>query len=314
MSTLGKVLAVFNILIVLVAFFYFFPTDWGTRQSWAYSYYRHELVLDGLPLDDQEKDTEGHLQKDKLSEETKKQVFQGAGSPVSTQMEEIDNVRNECNGLQNSDPGRLKEILSTMARTGAERDEIMAIAPANLQDPVTRIFEEVDKAKDPGTRRSAIAHVLFNVYDKEKKEKRLLIVIGLKEYTREVNQEADALIAMAARVRRGMQRDLSAFEAHYPQLVKDIQVLFQKIEDAKKQLEFQDQLAKSHNSLVMRRNQDVESLKKAILDARLATRKAMEELTNEQKLYHQAENEAGQRAKQNQDLEREIRQREHVEK
>ena len=46
----------------------------------------------------------------------------------------------------------------------------------------------------------------------------------------------------------------------------------------------------------------------------VATKRAMEELTNEQKLYHQAENEAGQRAKQNQDLEREIRQREHVEK
>jgi hypothetical protein len=314
MSTLGKVLAVFNILIVLAAFFYFFPTNWGTRQSWAYSYYRHELVLDGLPLDDQEKDTEGHLQKDKLSETTLKQMFQGAGETVSTQMKEIDDVRKKCNELQNNNPARLKEILSTMARTGAERDEILATDPAQLKDPVTRIFEEVDKAKDPGALRSAIAHVLFNSYEKEDKEKRLLVVIGLKEYTREVNQEADALIAMAARFRRGMQRDLSAFEAHYPQLVKDIQVLFQKIEDAKKQLEFQDQLAKSHNSLVMRRNQDVEALKQAILDARLATRKAMEELTNEQKLYHQAENEAGQRAKQNQDLEREIRQREHVEK
>src|SRR6266481_9212999 len=143
MSTLGKVLAVFNILMALAAFFYFFPTNWGTRQSWAYSYFRHELVLDRLPLDDQEKDTEGHLQKDKLSEETKKQVFQGAGSPVSTQMEEIENVRKKCNELQNNNPARLKEILSTMARTGAERDEILATDPAQLKDPVTRIFEEV---------------------------------------------------------------------------------------------------------------------------------------------------------------------------
>src|SRR5439155_7258180 len=205
----------------------------------------------------QEKDTEGHLQKDKLSEATLKQMFSGAGNPVSTQMKEIDDARKKCNELQNNNPAKLKEILSTMARTGAERDEILATDPAQLKDPVTRIFEEVDKAKDPGALRSAIAHALFNCYEKEDKEKRLLIVIGLKEYTREVNQEADALIAMAARVRRGMQRDLSAFEAHHPQLFKDIQVLFQKIEDAKKQLEFQDQLAKSHNSLVMRRNQDV---------------------------------------------------------
>jgi hypothetical protein len=312
MSTLGKVLAVFNILMALAAFFYFFPTDWGTRQSWAYSYFRHELVLDGLPLDDQEKDTEGHLQKDKISETTKKQIFQGLSNPVSTQKEEIDNVRR---AMQNADPGRLKEILSLMARTGPERDEILATDAQKLQpEAITRIFEEVDKAKDPGTLRSAIAHVLFNSYEKEDKEKRLLIVIGLKEYTREVNQEADTLIAMAARVRRGMQRDLSAFEAHYPQLVKDIQVLAQKIEDANKQLQFQVQLEKSHNSLVSKRLQDVADLKRAILDAKVATKRAMEESTNEQRLYHQAEGEAGQRAKENQDIEREIRQREHVEK
>jgi len=64
----------------------------------------------------------------------------------------------------------------------------------------------------------------------------------------------------------------------------------------------------------MKRTQDVEGRKKSILDARLATRKATEELTKEQKLYFQFEDEAGQRAKENQDLEREIRKREHVEK
>src|SRR5262249_7481321 len=112
--------------------------------------------------------------------------------------------------------------------------------------------------------------------------------------------------------RRGMQRDLSAFEAQYPQLVKDIQVLAEKIADANKNLEFQVALEKSHNSLVSKRLQDLNDLKKAIFDARQATKTAMDQLTNEQKLYHKAEAEAGQRAKENQDLEREIRQREHV--
>ena len=93
MSTWGKVLAVFNILMALAAFFYFFPTHWGTRHGWAYSYFRHELVLDGLPLNDQAKDTEGHVLKDKLSETTLKQMFQGAGEPVSTQMKEVEDLR-----------------------------------------------------------------------------------------------------------------------------------------------------------------------------------------------------------------------------
>jgi len=306
MSTLGKVLAVFNILMALAAFFYFFPTHWGTRHGWAYSYFRHELVLDGLPLNDQAKDTEGHVLKDKLSETTLKQMFQGAGEPVSTQMQEVENLRSEFQ----RDPARVPEILSNMARTGAERDEIRAQKPDN----VAAIFEEVDNAKDksPAALRAAIAHLLFNAYDQGRREKRMLIVVGLKEYAREVNDEADAVVSMTARVRRGMQRDLSGFETHYAQLIKDIQVLAEKIEDANNQLKFQEDLTKSHNSLVMKRTQDVEALKKAILDARLATRRATDELANEQKLYFQAEEEAGQRAKQNQDLEREIRKREHV--
>lgn len=327
MSIAGKILAVFNVLAALAAFIYFLPTDWGTRQSWAYSYFRHELILDGLPLDKDQKDNEGYLLVDKLSENTQKQIFQGAGTPVSTQMAEVDNVRGAM------DEDQALEMLKNMARTGPERDEVFdylklkkdgekAVADkdrrdfleAKFKDPKTLVFEEVDKAKDPAAKRSAIAHVLFNHYSIDDKAKRLPVVVGLKEYSREVNQEADALIAMAARVRRAMQRDLAAFEARYPQLIGDIQVLAEKIEDTKKQLEIQEKLYTSHNSLVTKRNQDMVELKKYIHDAQLATKKAMETLANEQKLNFQAEAEVGKRAKENEDLERELRRKEHVEK
>lgn len=306
MSIAGKILAVFNVLAALAAFIYFLPTAWGTRQSWAYASYRHELVLDGLPLDKDEKDTEGYLLVDKMSETTRRQVFQNAGTPVSTQIEEIDKVRNE---LQQAQPDRLTEILANMARSGPERDEVKAKPP---EDPIKAIFEEVDKAKDPASKRAAIARVLFNVYDDQQKEKRLPVIIGLKEFAQEVNQEADAVLAMTARVRRAMQRDLASFEASHPQLIKDIQIIAEKIEDTKKQLEVQEQLSKSHNSLVMKRTQDVAEIKKSIFDAKLATRRAMETLTKEQKLLHQAEEEVGKRAKENEDLEKEIRHKEGV--
>jgi hypothetical protein len=304
MSIAGKILAVFNVLAALAAFIYFLPTAWGTRQSWAYAYYRHELILDGLPLDKDEKDTEGHALVDKMSDTTRRQLFQSAGTPVSTQMEEIERVRNE---LRNADPARLTEISANMARTGPEREE----AKAN-EDPLTAIFQEVDKAKDPAGQRAAIARVLFNAYDDQQKEKRLPVIIGLREFALEVNLEADAVVAMTARVRRGMQRDLASFEASYPQLIKDIQVIAEKIEDTKKQLEVQEQLSKSHNSLVMKRTSDVAEIKKSIFEAKQATRRAMEALANEQKLLHQAEAEVGKRAKENEDLEKEIRRKEGV--
>jgi len=306
MSIAGKILAVFNVLAALAAFIYFLPTAWGTRQSWAYAFYRHDLVLDGLPLDKDEKDTEGYLLVDKMSDTTRKQVFQNAGTPVNTQMDEIDKVRND---LQQAQPARLAEILANMARSGPERDDVKAKPP---EDPIKAIFEEVDKAKDPASKRAAIARVLFNVYDDQQKEKRLPVIIGLKEFAREVNQEADAVLGMTARVRRAMQRDLASFEASYPKLIKDIQIIAEKIEDTKKQLEVQEQLSKSHNSLVMKRTQDVSEIKKSIFDAKLAARRALETNTNEQKLLHQAEAEVGKRAKENEDLEKEIRRKEGV--
>lgn len=309
MSMAGKILAVFNILAALAAFIYFLPTDWGTRQSWAYSYYRHELVLDGLPLDKEQKDTEGYLLVDKLSENTKRQIFQSAGgNPVNTQMDEIERVRRDVEGAEDA---RKQEILANMARTGQERDDFRAKLP---EDATTLIFKEVDGAKDPAAKRSAIARVLFNCYTNEEKEKRLPVIVGLREFSREVNQEADALVAMAARVRRTMQRDLAAFEARYPQLIGDIQVLAEKLEDSKKQLEIQEKLYASHNSLVMKRSQDLLELKKNIQDAKIATNNAMKALANEQKLDFQANAEVGKRAKENEDLERELRKRENVEK
>ena len=136
MSMAGKILAVFNVLAALVAFIYFLPTDWGTRQSWAYSYYRHELILDGLPLDKEQKDTEGYLLVDKMSDTTKKQIFQSAGSPVNTQMEEIDRVRGVVEGAGDE---RKQEILANLARTGQERDDFRAKLPENATALIFRL-------------------------------------------------------------------------------------------------------------------------------------------------------------------------------
>jgi hypothetical protein len=321
MSIAGKVLAVFNVLAALAAFIYFLPTAWGTRQSWAYAYYRHELVLDGLPLDKEEKDTEGRALVDKMSDTTRRQLFQTAGTPVDTQTAEIDRIRGTM------EEAKALEVLKNMARTGAERDEVFAFEQgekSNLdkaerdrlqekfRDPKALVFEEVDKAKDPSSKRAAIARVLFNAYTDEEKEKRLPVVIGLREFAREVNLEADAVVAMTARVRRGMARDLTSFEASYPQLIKDIQVIAEKIEDAKKQLEVQEGLSKSHNTLVMKRTSDVAEIKKSIYEAKQATQRAMTALANEQKLLFQAEAEVGKRAKENEDMEKEIRRKEGV--
>ena len=49
MSLFGKILALLNIFGAL-ALVYLAMMDYGKRQAWAYSYFRHELFYKGLPL------------------------------------------------------------------------------------------------------------------------------------------------------------------------------------------------------------------------------------------------------------------------
>ena len=54
MSGFGKLLAVLNVLAA-IAFVVFAGMDWGQRQRWAYAAYLHDVIVDGLPIDDKER-------------------------------------------------------------------------------------------------------------------------------------------------------------------------------------------------------------------------------------------------------------------
>src|SRR5262249_6796367 len=60
MSLLGKILAIFNVLAA-VAFFYVASIDWAKHEAWADAALQHDLVIQGLPVDDQERDAQGNL-------------------------------------------------------------------------------------------------------------------------------------------------------------------------------------------------------------------------------------------------------------
>ena len=89
MSLFGKILALCNILGA-VAFVVMGFMDYATREKWAYANYVHDVALSGLPLDDKQLDDHGSPLKGNLSDGTKKEWF--GGSPVSTQVEEVDRV------------------------------------------------------------------------------------------------------------------------------------------------------------------------------------------------------------------------------
>src|SRR5439155_16650851 len=111
MSLLGKILALINVLAA-VGFIYLAASDYGKRKQWSYAVFRHELAIDGLPLDDQQKDVDDVPIVKNLKEPTLAQMFQGAGAPVSTQTDEVAHVQQALNEKINGGPITVPNVYS----------------------------------------------------------------------------------------------------------------------------------------------------------------------------------------------------------
>ncbi len=131
MSLFGKILALCNILgaaaFVMMGFM-----DYAKREAWAYANYVHDVALSGLPLDDKQVDDSGSPLKDNLAASTKTEWF--GGSPVSTQVEEVDRVKKQVDALLDKvkdDPTKqtveTARILTPFARHYSEREWLLSV-------------------------------------------------------------------------------------------------------------------------------------------------------------------------------------------
>lgn len=157
MSLLGKVLAILNVLAA-GAFVYVAANDWAKRQTWSQAVQRLDLLIDGLPVDDKDRDPIANRPGSKVyAEETLAQAFQGAGPVVATQDQEVRSVRDKLTGALNGMPEakqreKLAAVLGGMARTQADRDAVLhkvrteKVADLLQQDgPLKRVFDALDK-------------------------------------------------------------------------------------------------------------------------------------------------------------------------
>src|SRR5947209_4543633 len=89
MSLFGKILAVFNVLAA-IAFLVFAAMDYYKRQSWAYSHFRHQLAVSGLPIDptDDTGRLPGRSISDQFGRDARKEMF-GAPEGPKTQEDEV---------------------------------------------------------------------------------------------------------------------------------------------------------------------------------------------------------------------------------
>lgn len=339
MSILGKVLAILCV-VAAAAFLYLATADWQERQTWSYAVYRQDLALNGLPVDEEQKNADGVREVDKLSDDTVRQIFQPVGGAgEKTQIAEVrrlqQNLRGELDGLPDENQKRvwMMNRLVPLARTLGEREALEdQIRKGPIQDllgpngPFELAFQEVLRPKpgvgwDPEDRRLAIAHLLFNLADVFNKDageyqrqyQRVLVVIGLKAFAVEGDRQAMALRDMTTGLAVAMERDRGAFAENYRHALRDLESLAANVDARKAKLAEYADLAKKNQDLRAERQKDVDDLKKRLEAARQATAATFARLSDEQKRLFQEQERVKKLAEGNEAKEREIRKLEKVE-
>jgi hypothetical protein len=332
MSLLGKILAVLNILAA-ATFFYLVAADWGERQKWTYAVFRQDLVIDGLPLDENAQDLEGTKVVDKISPETVKDLFKTVGGDGDkTQVAECRRVQNklreEVEGAANDQAKRekLRDILVPLVRLGAERDQlngrILGILGqklddlGKLMDAFKQAFDDaLTKQEEPSAKRQAIAHLLFNIAASRQEPaelQRVAVVIGLKAFINEANEQADAVRIMGERLSHILAEDQAAFERDHARLVAELRLMALEETERKKKFGEVEALRKRHEELFNARTRDLKELQDRIANAGEAVKNSLTSLEKEQKNLVQAQQLVVKLAEENQQLERKIRELEKV--
>jgi hypothetical protein len=201
MTLLGKILALVNILAAL-GFVYLAASDYAARRQAAYGVYRMDLQISGLPLNAEEKDVEGQDRVKDLSQATLTDLFQQAGgSPVKTQLEELDRVKAAVKAkidggdaitvaspldpksqlsLATSEQKRawfLLPLARSLSPQDAAQDQPAVLDRSSLiaqmqkadqkpsEEDFERVFSRIQSITDPGDKRRAVAEALFSLVE-----------------------------------------------------------------------------------------------------------------------------------------------------
>lgn len=143
MSVFGKVLAVLNVLAVL-GFGYLATMSYSQRAQWAYTAFRYDLAMKGIPVDKTEEDSNGNLRYEEITEGVRKDL----GITVQTQEEAAEKLVSQAQTLLSQQGGQetatQKQIrlMLYLAGNASERESLLQLynyeaTPANqrAQDP-----------------------------------------------------------------------------------------------------------------------------------------------------------------------------------
>jgi hypothetical protein len=347
MSIAGKILAILNVLAA-IAFLAVAGLDWGKRQQWAYAVYRHDLVLDGLPIDAQEKGGDLKPRVDKLNDQVLAAIFK-TGQPVKTQADEVERVRKLVQAkvddaqAAGTKTQKLARFLHALAHTSNERNEyarLMAAPPladaakegeqeTALQAALTQQLDGAKEVAPDGHKRSAeerkanAARLLYCLGDvlQDDPEKdfltspafqRMLVVTGLPAAARAIDEQALVLQGMTEDVMRIHRAEVEQFLYDLSQIIYDNRSLADAVEDQERKLQAKQADVEKQKQVVTERRVQIDELTKKLANLKLQTSNDLEEQSRQEQEVMRRLIELRDTAQQNQDLEKQIRQLEGV--
>jgi uncharacterized coiled-coil DUF342 family protein len=329
MSIFGKVLAILNVLAAF-GLAYAALLDWTQRQSWAYHVYRMDFPAKGLPVDQDEIDSDGHRRIDNISDATIQEVLkpvgglEGAATVLpedKTQLREVkrvhDKLKNEIDRQPNEAAKRekLKSVLLPLADTLSERQKLDNKKLDELMGDFEKAFAAVTgkagQGREPEDTRRLIAHLLFCTTQAdsqpERARERVAVVVGLKAFTHEVNLRAHALQQMGHQLQAEMVADRSQFDREQRRILGELELLARDLDERKEELDRRQTLVNRHTALVKAREADIVELKKQIDAAGEATKTALTELAKEQGRLFGVQSQVGEDLEKNSRLEQQMR-------
>jgi hypothetical protein len=332
MSIFGKVLAILNVLAAF-GLAYAALLDWTQRQSWAYAVYRMDFPIKGLPVDQDEIDTDGHRRIDNISDTTIQEVFkqvgglEGTTTPLpedKTQLREVKRVHDKLKSEIDRQPNdaakreKLKSVLLPLANTVSERQKLDSKKLDELMGEFEKAFAAVTgkagQGQEPEDTRRLIAHLLFGVSQADSKpeqvnqaRQRVAVVVGLKAFTHEVNLRARALEQMSHQLQADMAADRSQFDRDQRRILGELEFLARDLDERKEELDRRQTLVNRHNALLKAREADIVELKKQIDTAGEATKTALTELAKEQGRLFGVQTQVGEDLQKNLRLEEQMR-------
>jgi hypothetical protein len=335
MSIAGKILAIFNVLAA-IAFVVVAGIDWGQRQRWAFAVYRHDLAVDGLPIDAKEQGPDLKPRVDKLGEPWFGGMFQQAGGqPVKTQAEEVERLHREV-AAPGTPPEKLARYLHAVARTFRDRDRYARIVGGQEKAEEPELQKEFDAqfdgVKEVGAdghkhsdeeRKANAARLIFLLGQAQQEDanadyftspayRRLQVVSGLSAATRAIDDQALAVLAMTDEAIRTRHAELDQFVYDLGQVVYEDQNLSEAVERLERFLQTKKDDVDKQKQIVTEHKVEIKQLTERLQALRQQTAKDLDAQARHEQEVMRRLIELRDTAKKNQDLERQIRELEGV--